>query len=192
MRTLLGSVLALPLAVGLLVARPADAQACIWPAPTVEEARNSAQAILVGKVVWTKRGMTAGLPRSWFDLSVDRVVRGPLVDVLKVRGLRYSGCGDAITAKLGDRIVLAMGVRVDGQSLAAMWVVDSAGRVSTESGARLTLKSLLAMFANPPDTSTAAPAREPDNTGVIPSLIAIFSAALAWQLARPRLRPAVA
>ena len=118
-------------AAGLFVgtaATPAPTSACIGPVALADVAAHAA-TIVVGNVVWVSGRPI--VPRVDFDVEVTSVLRGSPPKRIAVRDLVADYCGDHAWARLGDRVILALNVHVNGKTLNPVWASAPGGDLAS-------------------------------------------------------------
>jgi hypothetical protein len=166
---------------GLAVASPISAEvasACEAPRPSAEIVAARATSIVTARVA--DRDLVANDYQ--YTLAVDEALKGDSPHTLRVERTRVSACGDGITVRVGEGIILARGVPfLHEPSLDAYWVFDAAGTLLDGSNVRgFTIGSdtietvAQALKDSLPDTSAVAAASpEPQSSGVSAGMLAL-------------------
>lgn len=178
-----GLVLAL---LGIASAPPAAA-ACDGPFPSFREAARTATRIVVGDVVAAEPDATGYATR--FTLRVTDVLRGSASATLTIRDLPATPCTPPISARLGDRIAIALGDLAFEPPMRVNAVAFVRGTPPDYPGIeRITMAELLALVGPPPPaTSTDAEDLRAGNpgsgrlpAGPIAALIAVLASLAIW------------
>ncbi len=181
-RAILGAAVALAV---ILLAPGGPALAnCDGFGPSVAAVRDTALVIVDGTVSWVKP--SAGhVPSSWFDVQVERAIRGAPGAVVRVRGLNGSSCGgQPILMSTGQHVILAIGAREFGRTMGAFYVYDGAGRITSSTFAAsgpfpATKGDLLRILAVAPDTATAEATERPADVPWLPMIMTSLGGATA-------------
>lgn len=174
---------------GLVVAAPPAAAECDGPLPPFRQALPTADRVVIGEVIATRRGGiilhdAGGRGSSRFTLRVELTPRGTSERVIEIRDLPTQPCAMAAYAHVGDRIAIGFGATAFTPQTDVNVIAWLGGRPMDYIGVEATTVAAIyrRLGLDLPDTSTATP-ESPGRTSWIVVLVAagLFGGAVAFR-----------